>query len=212
MAMSNGIGSVLKETKKDPIVTMDAVKKAGFTNLRDYLNDKRGLKRRDGKAAERTEEFMAKAKPAAVNNAPANQSSKRVAGLNAARIEDTSPKKMADKPAKRTEVSTINRSIANRRSDTAAKSDAGNVAFNNKKIENTSPKKMAQADKEKAAAADKAAAKTKKAKADMEAMKGRMSARREEKSGFKLFPKMAKGGSVRGDGCAVKGKTKGAMR
>ena len=65
---------------------------------------------------------------------------------------------------------------------------------------------------EKAAAADKAAAKTKKAKADMEATKDRMSARREEKSGFKLFPKMAKGGSVRGDGCAVKGKTKGAMR
>jgi hypothetical protein len=47
-------------TKKDPIVTMDAVKKAGFTNLRDYLNDKRGLKRRDGKAVKRTEEYMAK--------------------------------------------------------------------------------------------------------------------------------------------------------
>ena len=47
-------------TKKDPIVTMDAVKKAGFTNLRDYLNDKRGLKRRDGKAPERTKEYMAK--------------------------------------------------------------------------------------------------------------------------------------------------------
>jgi hypothetical protein len=47
-------------TKKDPIVTMDAVKKAGFTNLRDYLNDKRGLKRRDGKAPERTKEYIAK--------------------------------------------------------------------------------------------------------------------------------------------------------
>jgi hypothetical protein len=47
-------------TKKDPIVTMDAVKKAGFTNLRDYLNDKRGLKRRDGKAPERTKKYMAK--------------------------------------------------------------------------------------------------------------------------------------------------------
>jgi hypothetical protein len=44
----------------NPIVTMDAVKKAGFTNLRDYLNDKRGLKRRDGKAPERTKEYMAK--------------------------------------------------------------------------------------------------------------------------------------------------------
>jgi hypothetical protein len=42
----------------NPIVTMDAVKKAGFTNLRDYLNDKRGLKRRDGKAPERTKEYM----------------------------------------------------------------------------------------------------------------------------------------------------------
>ena len=52
-------------TKKDPIVTMDAVKKAGFTNLRDYLNDKRGLKRRDGKAPERTKEFMANKKAAA---------------------------------------------------------------------------------------------------------------------------------------------------
>ena len=49
-----------RSMKKDPIVTMDAVKKAGFTNLRDYLNDKRGLKRRDGKAVKRTEEYMAK--------------------------------------------------------------------------------------------------------------------------------------------------------
>jgi putative protein kinase ArgK-like GTPase of G3E family len=49
-----------RSMKKDPIVTMDAVKKAGFTNLRDYLNDKRGLKRRDGKAPERTKEYMAK--------------------------------------------------------------------------------------------------------------------------------------------------------
>ena len=49
----------------NPIVTMDAVKKAGFTNLRDYLNDKRGLKRRDGKAPERTKEFMANKKAAA---------------------------------------------------------------------------------------------------------------------------------------------------
>ena len=49
-----------RSMKKDPIVTMDAVKKAGFTNLRDYLNDKKGLKRRDGKAPERTKEYMAK--------------------------------------------------------------------------------------------------------------------------------------------------------
>jgi hypothetical protein len=65
-----------------------------------------------------------------------------------------------------------------------------------------------KSNEEKAAAA---AAKTKKAKADMEAMKDRMSAKREEKSGFKLFPKMKHGGSVRGDGIATKGKTKGRM-
>jgi hypothetical protein len=62
---------------------------------------------------------------------------------------------------------------------------------------------------EKAAAA---AARTKKAKADMEAMKDRMSEKRKEKSGFKLFPRMNHGGSVRGDGIATKGKTKGTMR
>lgn len=64
---------------------------------------------------------------------------------------------------------------------------------------------------EKAAAADKAAAKTKKAKADMKATQERMSEKRKEKSGFKLFPKMKHGGSVRGDGIATKGKTKGRM-
>jgi hypothetical protein len=37
------------DSEGNPIVTMDAVKKAGFTNLRDYLNDKRNLKRRDNK-------------------------------------------------------------------------------------------------------------------------------------------------------------------
>ena len=31
---------------KTPIVTMDQVKKAGFSNLRDYLNDKQGIKPR----------------------------------------------------------------------------------------------------------------------------------------------------------------------
>jgi len=64
---------------------------------------------------------------------------------------------------------------------------------------------------EKAAAADKAAAKKQKSTDDMKATKDRMSEKRKEKSGFKLFPKMAKGGSVRGDGIATKGKTKGRM-
>ena len=35
------------------IVTKEELKKSGFTNLRDFLNDERKLKRRDGKPAER---------------------------------------------------------------------------------------------------------------------------------------------------------------
>lgn len=73
---------------------------------------------------------------------------------------------------------------------------------------------------QKAADADKAAAKKQKSTDDMKATQERMSAAREDKS-KKLFPKMKHGGgvpkmkmggSVRGDGCAVKGKTKGTMR
>jgi hypothetical protein len=58
--VKNGNPKSRSMKKVNPIVTMDAVKKAGFTNLRDYLNDKRGLKRRDGKAPERTKEYIAK--------------------------------------------------------------------------------------------------------------------------------------------------------
>ena len=39
--------------KKNRIVTKEELKKSGFTNLRDFLNDERKLKRRDGKPAER---------------------------------------------------------------------------------------------------------------------------------------------------------------
>lgn len=37
------------DSKGNPIVTPEMIKKAGFTSLRDYLNDKKGLTRRDGK-------------------------------------------------------------------------------------------------------------------------------------------------------------------
>jgi len=65
-----------------------------------------------------------------------------------------------------------------------------------------SPKEVAKgpSTEEKAAAA---AARTKKAKADMEDTKARMSARREEKGGFKLFPKMASGGAVKAKGMGM---------
>jgi hypothetical protein len=37
--------------KPNRIVTEEELKKSGFTNLRDFLNDEQGLKRRDGKPA-----------------------------------------------------------------------------------------------------------------------------------------------------------------
>ena len=40
-----------KPKPKNRIVTKEELKKSGFTNLRDFLNDERGLKRRDGKPA-----------------------------------------------------------------------------------------------------------------------------------------------------------------
>ena len=40
-----------KPKPKNRIVTEEELKKSGFTNLRDFLNDERGLKRRDGKPA-----------------------------------------------------------------------------------------------------------------------------------------------------------------
>lgn len=44
--------------KKPRIVTKEELKKSGFTNLRDFLNAERGLKRRDGKAPERRKTGM----------------------------------------------------------------------------------------------------------------------------------------------------------
>ena len=44
------------------IVTKEQMKKAGFDNLRDYMNAQKGLKRRDGKAPSKAE--PAKAEPA----------------------------------------------------------------------------------------------------------------------------------------------------
>ena len=41
----------LKTKPKNRIVTEEELKKSGFTNLRDFLNDEQGLKRRDGKPA-----------------------------------------------------------------------------------------------------------------------------------------------------------------
>ena len=42
---------------KGRIVTKEELEKSGYTNLRDFLNAERGLKRRDDKTPERTEAY-----------------------------------------------------------------------------------------------------------------------------------------------------------
>ena len=44
-------------TSKGPVVTKEQMQKAGFDNLRDYLNAEQGLKRRGGKAAPPTKKL-----------------------------------------------------------------------------------------------------------------------------------------------------------
>jgi hypothetical protein len=50
----DGNKATTKATTKAPIVTKKQLEDSGFTNLRDYLNNKKGLTRRDSKAPERT--------------------------------------------------------------------------------------------------------------------------------------------------------------
>ena len=136
------------DSEGNPIVTMDAVKKAGFTNLRDYLNDKRGLKRRDGKAVERTKDITAPMQGPAVKANPA------------ADQKDTYDRVMRGETRKRD----------------AAPPSRGNV-------ERETGNKMRKIIEEQA-----------------------------EKERMSTYPKgsgMKHGGSVRGDGCAIRGKTKG---
>tara|TARA_R110001606_G_C15113068_1_gene621214 strand:+ start:45 stop:698 length:654 start_codon:yes stop_codon:yes gene_type:complete len=54
---------------KPKVVTPKMIKDAGFTTLRDYLNDKRGLKRKDGKKVVRTSTAKSSA-PKALPKAP----------------------------------------------------------------------------------------------------------------------------------------------
>ena len=65
-----------KATTKTPIVTKKQLEDSGFTNLRDYLNNKKGLTRRDSKAPERTNnkpESTTKSQDAKLNKSNAQQ-------------------------------------------------------------------------------------------------------------------------------------------
>jgi len=80
---------------KTPIVTMDQVKKAGFSNLRDYLNDKQGLKPRGTPAASKADTpverglpaMSAKERSAAIDQVPLDDKRTPVKGESASGSE-----------------------------------------------------------------------------------------------------------------------------
>lgn len=55
--VTDNIKAKTSPAAKSPIVTMDQVKKAGFLNLRDYLNDRQGLTRRGAPAADTSKAY-----------------------------------------------------------------------------------------------------------------------------------------------------------
>ena len=66
-AKNKNRNSVSDNKSKAKVVTPAMIKAKGFTTLRDYLNDEKGLKRRDGKSVVRTKDFQANDKKAQNN-------------------------------------------------------------------------------------------------------------------------------------------------
>ena len=78
--------TIVKKNKvsKPKVVTPKMIKDAGFTTLRDYLNDKRGLTRRDGKKVVKTTKTKSSA-PKAPPPAPNRGKKKIVPSLKVSR-------------------------------------------------------------------------------------------------------------------------------
>ena len=62
---------------QQPVITMDAIKAAGFDNLRDYMNAKNGLVRRGEKPADKSYENKVKFDPASYSAFPLETSQRR---------------------------------------------------------------------------------------------------------------------------------------
>jgi len=100
---------------QQPMVTMDMVKAKGFDNLRDYLNDQKGLTRRGdkpagkpaGKPAEKSYENKVKFDPAFFSENP----------LAYSRTKTTYREKMADLGKKYAKGGSVKLSEAARRGD-----------------------------------------------------------------------------------------------
>ena len=87
--------------KKDRIITKEEMKKAGFDNLRDFLNAERGLKRRDGSAPSKAEPAKAETKPETKKERP-SLFRRTVAALGGVKLpQDPGPEKEEEKSTTR---------------------------------------------------------------------------------------------------------------
>ena len=166
----------------NPVVTKEELDKSGMS-LRDFLNKERGLTARK----DTPKKADVTVKPAAAKGV----TFKPVTDSDIARARDAVKRPTSGPETNPGQVQQPSAKIAMDKADALAREETAIAKDAKNKLASDRRKSISDS---------------------MEATKARMSARREEKGGFKLFPKMAKGGSVRGDGCAVKGKTKGTMR
>ena len=166
----------------NPVVTKEELDKSGMS-LRDFLNKERGLTARK----DTPKKADAMVKPAAAKGV----TFKPVTDSDIARARDAVKRPTSGPETNPGQVQQPSAKIAMDKADALAREETAIAKDAKNKLASDRRKSIS---------------------ASMEATKARMRKRREEQGGFKLFPKMAKGGSVRGDGCAVKGKTKGTMR
>lgn len=87
---------------QQPMVTMDMIKAKGFDNLRDYLNDQKGLVRRREKPAAKSYENRVKFDPAAYSTHPLEVSSEKTRRQQKAAAP--APKEETPKPRARSLV------------------------------------------------------------------------------------------------------------
>lgn len=212
-------------TKKAPIVTKEQLAKSGFTNLRDFLNDQKKLKRRDGTAPDRKasapavsssyrSEGAGKAKPAAASKSTSGNYSNE-GRSTAKKSADNYSNEGRGRPAPVEKKKELGPLAAGRYSPGYAK-----------QLEQTEQKRIGRLEAERIRDAEKNAKresefgkfneamksdpKQKELKADREKNERMTPGQRSAARGksIKEFFGLAKGGSVRGSGIAQRGVRK----
>jgi hypothetical protein len=187
---------------KSGVVTKEQLAKSGYSNLRDYMNAQKGLKRRDGSAPERKA------------SAPAVSSSYRSEGANKAKPAASSGNAASTAPVKKSGSSftalPLNPSLLRQRDEAEKRRDAARAARRaaDEAEEKARPAKEA-AQRKMLSEQPGAVAYRKKREEEEKMSPGQRSAARGK--AVKEFFGMAKGGAVRGAGIAKQGVRKCKM-